>query len=108
MPGQSAWQHDPSVTDAERATEPLADWLARLRAELGADDRRLALTPAEERALLDLARVAAHTSERISAPLTTFLAGVAWADLGSAERAERLRALVGRLEAHEPTPPELD
>lgn len=102
-----AWQHGP-VTDPERQTQPLADWLARMRDELGADDARLKLTPAEERALLDLARVAAHSSERIAAPLTTFVAGVAWADLDARERARRLRALVDRLEGREASPPELD
>jgi hypothetical protein len=82
----------------ERVPVPLADWLDRLRDELaGTDDPRLALTPAEEKALLDLARVAAHTSERISAPLTTFLAGVAWGSLPPVERAERLRTLVSHL-----------
>ena len=37
------------------------------------------VTPDEQTALLDLARVAAHTSERISAPISTFLVGVAYA-----------------------------
>jgi Domain of unknown function (DUF6457) len=76
----------------------LGEWLEAVRAQLGESDQRLALTPDEERVLLDLARVAAHSSERIAAPLTTFLAGVALADLPPAERAERLRALVAELE----------
>lgn len=77
----------------------LAEWLERLRAELG-DGDSLALTPEEERALLDLARVAAHGSERIAAPLTTFLAGVALADLPPGpERAARLRAVVDAMRA---------
>ena len=76
----------------------LAEWLEALRARLGATDARLELTPAEERALLELARVAAHSSERIAAPLTTFIAGVALADLPAAERAERLDSLVAELE----------
>ena len=74
----------------------LAQWLEQLRAELG-DDPRLALSAEEERLLLDLARIAAHSSERISAPLTTFLAGVALADLPSPERQERLRRLTETL-----------
>jgi hypothetical protein len=74
----------------------LAEWLERLRAELG-DDPRLALTAEEELLLLDLARISAHSSERISAPLTTFLAGVALGDLPPAERQERLRALTEAL-----------
>ncbi|MGH2357852.1 MAG: DUF6457 domain-containing protein [Candidatus Limnocylindria bacterium] len=96
------------MTDAERPTQPLADWLARLREELGGSEVGLELTPAEQRALLDLARVAAHSSERIAAPLTTFLAGVTWAGVDAKERAKRLRALVDRLEGLEPSPPELD
>ena len=76
----------------------LAEWLERLRAELG-DDPALTLTPDEERALLDLARVAAHSSERIAAPLTTFLAGVALAKLPpGTDRAERLRTLIDELQ----------
>lgn len=76
----------------------LAEWMERLRAELG-DDPALTLTAGEERALLDLARVAAHSSERIAAPLTTFLAGVALADLPpGVERAERLRTLLDELQ----------
>jgi hypothetical protein len=74
----------------------LAEWLDRLRTELG-DDPRLALSAEEERLLLDLARVAAHSSERIAAPLTTFLAGVSLADGPSPDREERLRALVDAL-----------
>ncbi|HEY8171418.1 MAG TPA: DUF6457 domain-containing protein [Candidatus Limnocylindria bacterium] len=74
----------------------LAEWLDRLRTELG-DDPRLALSPEEERLLLELARVAAHSSERIAAPLTTFLAGVALGDAPSPDREERLRRMVDAL-----------
>jgi Domain of unknown function (DUF6457) len=74
----------------------LAAWLDRLRSELG-DDARLTLSLEEQRLLLDLARVAAHSSERIAAPLTTFLAGVALASLDPAEREERLRQLTEAL-----------
>jgi hypothetical protein len=75
----------------------VAEWLERLRAELG-DAPSLALTADEERALLDLARVAAHRSERIAAPLTTFLVGIALADVPAGpERAARLRALTESL-----------
>jgi hypothetical protein len=73
-----------------------AEWLERLRAELG-DGPHLALTAEEERLLLDLARISAHSSERIAAPLTTFVAGVALAELSQAEREDRLRALVETL-----------
>ena len=74
----------------------LAEWLDRLRTELGSDPR-LVLSAGEERLLLDLARVAAHSSERVAAPLTTFLAGVALGELPPAEREERLRALTEAL-----------
>lgn len=59
----------------------LGDWLARLRAELG-DDATRELTARESAALFALARVVAHTSERIAAPLTTFLAGLVLGELG--------------------------
>jgi hypothetical protein len=77
----------------------VAEWMERLRAELG-DDPALSLTPDEERALLELARVAAHSSERIAAPLTTFVAGIAMAGVppGPA-RAARLRSITEALEA---------
>ncbi len=73
-----------------------AEWLDRLRTEFG-DDPRLALSAEEERLLLDLARIAAHSSERVAAPLGTFLAGVALGELPQPEREERLRALTEAL-----------
>ncbi len=75
-------------------------WLDALRAELGTDG--LDLSRAEQRALLDLARVAAHASERVAAPLSTFLAGIAFAGLGSDERARAIEAVTKRLEATRP------
>jgi hypothetical protein len=53
----------------------LKDWLTTLSAELGTSDVRMdddAVTT-----LLDLARDSAHEVERVAAPLTTFLVGVA-------------------------------
>lgn len=50
-------------------------WLPRLAAELGLTD--VELTPDVIATLLDVARDAAHGVERRSAPLTTFLLGVA-------------------------------
>jgi len=78
-------------------------WLARLSELLVVDpvdaaDLTDAAGPAERAVLLDLARVAAHRSERIAAPITTFLAGVALAGLAPAERLARLRALLAALE----------
>jgi hypothetical protein len=53
----------------------LKHWLTTLSAELGTGDVRMddeAVTT-----LLDLARDSAHEVERVAAPLTTFLVGVA-------------------------------
>jgi hypothetical protein len=79
-------------------------WLARLSELLVVDpadatDLTDAAGPAERSVLLDLARVAAHRSERISAPITTYLAGVAFAGLPRVERLARLRGLLAALEA---------
>jgi hypothetical protein len=58
-----------------------------------------ALTDAERDGLLDLARVAAHTAERWTAPVSTFLAGVAYASVSGDDRAAAIRAVVAALEA---------
>jgi hypothetical protein len=84
-----------------------ATWFDRLRAALGADAGAAdpgQVTDAERDALLDLARVAAHTSERWTAPISTFLAGVAYAGTQPADREAALRALVGALEPEAATP----
>jgi hypothetical protein len=82
------------------STPPLGleAWLERL-AELLPTDVADAAGPAERAVLLELARVAAHRGERIAAPITTYLAGVAFAGLQPAERLARLRGLVAALEA---------
>ena len=51
----------------------MSDLLARIAAELGEEP----LHDDEVEALLDLARDVAHQSERKSAPLASFLAGIA-------------------------------
>jgi hypothetical protein len=56
-------------------TMELNEWLAAVSRELGVED--VALDPDSVQILLDLARDAAHEVERVAAPLTTFLAGVA-------------------------------
>lgn len=53
----------------------LTTWLAAVAEELGLADQEL--DEESVRILLDLARDAAHEVERVAAPLTTFLAGVA-------------------------------
>lgn len=75
------------------------EWLSELEARLA---ELPAASPAsvsddERDALLDLARVAAHTSERWTAPITTYLAGIAMAGLDPAERGAALRSLVERM-----------
>jgi hypothetical protein len=77
------------------------DWFAELAAVLGAATPTV--TEDERDALLDLARVAAHTSERWTAPISTFLAGVVLTELPASERSTRLRELVAGLEP--PTAP---
>jgi hypothetical protein len=72
------------------------EWLAALEAELPGDAVELG---AEERdALLDLARIAAHTSERWLAPLTTFRVGLALAGSPPAERLAAIRRIAAALE----------
>jgi hypothetical protein len=82
------------------STPPLGldAWLERLSTLLPADIVEGA-GPAERAVLLDLARIAAHRGERIAAPVTTYLAGVAFAGLPPAERLARLRTLLAALEA---------
>jgi hypothetical protein len=72
------------------------DWFVQLLAALPGDPGPVS---EEERvALLDLARVAAHTSERWTAPVSTFLIGVAYATAVPQERAAAVRDLVARFE----------
>jgi len=83
--------------DRSRGTPiPATDWLASVHDAVGPSGGA-ALTADEQTALLDLARIAAHSSERVTAPLTTFLAGVAYGSLPAAERASALRALASKL-----------
>jgi hypothetical protein len=71
------------------------DWLEELRTALPGD--LPAVTADERAALLDLARVAAHSSERWTAPVSTFLVGLAYATMPPEDRAATVRALVERL-----------
>jgi hypothetical protein len=75
----------------------LAAWLDDLHEVIGPASGA-AITADEQAALLDIARIAAHGSERIAAPLSTFLAGVAYGALPTGERAVALRRLAERLE----------
>lgn len=76
-----------------------AEWLDLVRRHLNGDAQSLPLSADERSAILDLARVAAHTSERITAPLSAYLAGLALAAVPAAERADRMAELVAKLEA---------
>lgn len=80
--------------------EPLTldQWLAAVRAALETD---FDLSRDEQRALLNLTRVAAHRSERIAAPLTAFLAGMALAPHDPARRATEIDRLTAALEGTE-------
>jgi len=53
----------------------LKQWLSTLSAELQTSD--VAMDGDAVRTLLDLARDSAHEVERVAAPLTTFLVGIA-------------------------------
>jgi hypothetical protein len=69
-------------------------WLGEAAAELGRPE--LALTAEQQTALLELARVAAHSVARPAAPLTTFLAGYA---LGVGGSLDALDSVVASLSA---------
>jgi hypothetical protein len=84
---------DPSRTEQD----DVELWLGDLGALLPA--RTLAEAGPEERVvLLDLARIAAHRSQRWAAPISTYLVGLAFASLPRADRLDRIRALVAQLE----------
>ena len=72
-------------------------WLARFAEELP-DNPNPSLSEEERTALLDLARVAAHGSERIAAPLTTFLLGLAFAGSPRSDSARRIQGMATRLD----------
>jgi Domain of unknown function (DUF6457) len=78
----------------------LGEWLE----ELGRAPGMRTLAPIDrpsERALLDLARIAAHKSERIAAPITAYLVGLAAAERPEEERGAWLQSLVAALETRE-------
>jgi hypothetical protein len=71
-------------------------WFAQLLDALPADVGPV--TEEERVALLDLARVAAHTSERWTAPVSTFLVGLALVEAAPSDRAAAVRDLVARFD----------
>ncbi|HLE59787.1 MAG TPA: DUF6457 domain-containing protein [Candidatus Limnocylindria bacterium] len=72
-------------------------WLTRFASELPSGTGS-ELDADLRAALLDVARVAAHRSERIAAPLTTYLLGLALTDVPASERSARIRSITRRLE----------
>ena len=75
----------------------LSTWLDLVLREL--PDGAAVPSAAEQTAILDLARVAAHGSERVAAPISAYLVGLAFSALPADERAAALQVLVGHLES---------
>ncbi|MCP2260521.1 hypothetical protein LX15_004239 [Streptoalloteichus tenebrarius] len=74
----------------------LDDWIEALQTELGLD------VDVDVRALLDVARVAAHAVDRPAAPLTTFLIGYAAARADAPDVGELCRRAATLAEAWRP------
>ena len=74
------------------------EWLDRLGAELPPGTLDQIASHELQAAILDLARVAAHRSARMAAPLSTYLAAIAYASLPARECVDRIRDLVARLD----------
>ncbi len=72
------------------------EWVAGFAPRLpgGADS---VPTAEEQRLILELSRIAAHASERIAAPIVSYMVGVALAGLDPASRAEQIARLVAEL-----------
>ena len=75
----------------------LEQFLERVRSLLGPTPP--AASPGEVEAILELARVAAHSSERRAAPVTTYLAGLVLGGAAPEAREAFLDDLVVKLEA---------
>jgi hypothetical protein len=75
----------------------LGQFLERVRSLLGPNPP--AVSPGELEAILELARVAAHSSERRAAPVTTYLAGLVLGGAAPEAREAFLDDLVVKREA---------
>jgi hypothetical protein len=75
----------------------LGQFLERVRSLLGPNPP--AVSPGELEAILELARVAAHSSERRAAPVTTYLAGLVLGGAAPEAREAFLDDLTVKLEA---------
>ncbi len=74
----------------------MQEFLEKVRGLLGPDAP--SATEGEMEAVLELARVAAHSSERRAAPITTYLAGLAVAGAAPEAREAFIDDLVVKLE----------
>jgi Domain of unknown function (DUF6457) len=74
----------------------MEEFLAKVRSLLGPDAPTV--TAGEIEAVLELARVAAHTSERRAAPVTAYLVGMAVAGAAPEAREAFIDDLVIKLE----------
>lgn len=83
------------ANDRDEERIDLRTWMAQLAALPGMSG--LSVSPAEERALLELTRLAAHRSDRIAAPITAYAVGLALAPSSAADRARALASIVAEL-----------
>jgi hypothetical protein len=80
--------------------DELNEFIERVRALLGPNPPSVGAGEVE--AVLELARVAAHTAERRAAPVTAYLAGMAGAGAAPEAREAFLDDLVVKLEVQRP------
>ena len=80
--------------------DELNDFIERVRTLQGPNPPSVG--PGEVEAVLELARVAAHTAERRAAPVTAYLAGMAVAGAAPEAREAFLDDLVVKLEVQRP------
>jgi hypothetical protein len=80
--------------------DELNEFIERVRALLGPNPPSVG--SGEVEAVLELARVAAHTAERRAAPVTAYLAGMAVAGAAPEAREAFLDDLVVKLEVQRP------
>lgn len=84
-----------AADDTETRTIALPAWLTGLA--VLPDLEGATVERDEQRVLLELTRIAAHRSDRIAAPITAYLAGLALAGRPAAERARALARIVAAL-----------
>jgi hypothetical protein len=80
--------------------DELNEFIERVRSLLGPNPPSVG--PGEVEAVLELARVAAHSAERRAAPVTAYLAGMAVAGAAPEAREAFLDDLVVKLEVQRP------